>query len=66
MTVELPLQERVKLSQTLGHSQLTINPVHMEDEGCYTCDFHTYPGGLKSVMACLAVYGMSKALTQRE
>lgn len=62
LSVELPFKERVKLSQTLGHSQLTINPVYMEDEGCYTCDFHTYPEGLRSVTACLAVYGMSKAL----
>ncbi|KAK3510674.1 hypothetical protein QTP70_012991 [Hemibagrus guttatus] len=56
LIVELPFQERVKLSQTLGHSQLTIEPVQMEDEGCYTCNFHTYPEGLRSVTACLAVY----------
>ncbi|KAB5523580.1 hypothetical protein PHYPO_G00154240 [Pangasianodon hypophthalmus] len=60
LSVELPFQERVKLSQTLGYSQLTIGPVHMEDEGCYTCDFHTYPGGLRSVTACLAVYVLPK------
>ncbi|KAG7315976.1 hypothetical protein KOW79_020842 [Hemibagrus wyckioides] len=60
LIVELPFQERVKLSQTLGHSQLTIEPVQMEDEGCYTCDFHTYPEGLRSVTACLAVYVLPK------
>ncbi|XP_046693850.1 OX-2 membrane glycoprotein-like [Silurus meridionalis] len=60
MSVELPFRERVKLSKTLGNSQLTIDPVHMEDEGCYTCDFHTYPGGSKSVTACLAVYILPK------
>ncbi|KAK2818152.1 hypothetical protein Q7C36_022085 [Tachysurus vachellii] len=58
--VELPFRERVKLSQTLGHSELTIDPVQMEDEGCYTCDFHTYPEGLRSVTACLAVYVLPK------
>ncbi|XP_007246733.3 OX-2 membrane glycoprotein [Astyanax mexicanus] len=56
VTVETVFQDRVKLSRSLGHSQLTINPVHTEDEGCYTCDFHTYPLGSKSMTACLAVY----------
>ncbi|XP_072513868.1 OX-2 membrane glycoprotein [Salminus brasiliensis] len=56
LTVDTPFQDRVKLSHSLGHSQLTINPVHTEDEACYTCDFHTYPLGSKSVTACLAVY----------
>lgn len=56
--VESQYKERVQVSQTLGHSLLTIDPVHMEDEGCYTCDYHTYPGGTKSATACLNVYGM--------
>lgn len=64
--VELPFRERVKLSQTLGHSELTIDPVQMADEGCYTCDFHTYPEGLRNVTACLAVYGTSKRQAQRD
>lgn len=54
--VETVFRNRVKLSRSLGHSQLTINPVHTEDEGCYTCDFHIYPLGSKSVTACLAVF----------
>ncbi|KAI4889462.1 hypothetical protein NFI96_011633 [Prochilodus magdalenae] len=60
ITVEAPFQDRVKLSRSLGHSQLTINPVHTEDEGCYTCDFHTYPLGSMSMTACLAVYVLPK------
>ncbi|XP_066517054.1 OX-2 membrane glycoprotein [Hoplias malabaricus] len=60
VTVETPFKERIKLGQSLGHSQLTINPALTEDEGCYTCDFHTYPDGLKSVTACLYVYVLPK------
>lgn len=56
LIVESPFEERVQLSQTLGNSQLTIDPIQMEDEGCYTCEYHTYPQGLKSVRACLEVY----------
>ncbi|XP_062866522.1 OX-2 membrane glycoprotein [Trichomycterus rosablanca] len=56
LIVESQYQERVKLSQTLGHSQLSVDPVHMEDEGRYTCEYHTYPDGTKSVTACLEVY----------
>ncbi|KAL6481698.1 hypothetical protein MHYP_G00097780 [Metynnis hypsauchen] len=60
VTVEVPFQDRMKLSQSLGHSLLTINSVHTEDEGCYTCDFHTYPLGSRSMTACLAVYVLPK------
>lgn len=48
---------RVSLSQTLGDTQLTIRPVSTEDEACYTCEFHTYPDGIKGGTTCLSVYG---------
>ncbi len=48
---------RVSLSRSLGDTQLTIKSVRMEDEACYTCEFHTYPDGTKSATACLSVYG---------
>ncbi|XP_037618009.1 OX-2 membrane glycoprotein-like [Sebastes umbrosus] len=51
---------RVSLSQTLGDTQLTIKAVRTEDEGCYTCEFHTYPDGTKSDVACLSVYVLPK------
>ena len=55
--VEEPFLGRVELSASLGETQLTIHPVRTEDEGCYTCEFHTYPDGTKSATACLSVYG---------
>ncbi|XP_061571685.1 OX-2 membrane glycoprotein-like isoform X2 [Cololabis saira] len=53
---EEQFKDRVSLSQTLGDTQLTIRRVQTEDEGCYTCEFHTYPDGTKSAAACLSIY----------
>lgn len=57
LTVTGPFAQRVSLSRTLGDTQLRISQVRMEDEGCYTCAFHTYPDGSKSTVSCLSVYG---------
>lgn len=51
---------RVTLSKNVGDSQLTIQEVKMADEACYTCEFHTYPDGTRSAMACLSVYVLPK------
>lgn len=51
---------RVRLSRTLGDTQLTIQAVRTEDEACYTCEFHTYPDGTRSDTACLSVYVLPK------
>ncbi|KAM3850743.1 nectin-2-like [Diretmus argenteus] len=59
-TVEEPFRGRVSLSPSLGDTQLTIQPVRTEDEGCYTCEFHTYPEGTRSGTACLSVYVLPK------
>lgn len=55
-----PYGGRVGLSGTFGDSQLTIREVRTEDEACYTCEFHTYPDGIKSSTACLSVYVLPK------
>lgn len=51
---------RVGLSRGLGDTQLTIQQVRTEDEACYTCEFHAYPDGTKSAIACLSVYVLPK------
>uniref|UniRef100_A0A1A8NPN6 CD200 molecule n=2 Tax=Nothobranchius TaxID=28779 RepID=A0A1A8NPN6_9TELE len=51
---------RVSLSHTLGETRLTIRQVRMEDEACYTCEFHTYPDGSRSASTCLSVYVLPK------
>lgn len=55
--IEPPYQGRVWLSASLSDSQLTIQPVAIQDEGCYTCLYTTHPEGDKSSTVCLATYG---------
>lgn len=57
--IEEQYTDRTSLTRSLSDSQLTFYPVKLEDEGCYTCQFHTYPDGTKSATSCLAVFGMS-------
>lgn len=55
--IEPPYQGRVWLSASLSDSQLTIQPVAVQDEGCYTCLYSTHPDGPKSSTVCLSTYG---------
>ncbi|XP_063806600.1 OX-2 membrane glycoprotein-like isoform X2 [Pseudophryne corroboree] len=41
---------------TLNASAITINPVTLEDQGCFTCIFNVYPFGANSGKTCLDVY----------
>ncbi|KAJ8351511.1 hypothetical protein SKAU_G00229870 [Synaphobranchus kaupii] len=59
-TVTKPFRDRVSVSHTLAESRLSIKPVRTEDEGCYTCEFNTYPEGSRSATACLTVYVLPK------
>lgn len=52
-----PFVGRVGLSRNMSVTQLTVRSVRTEDEGCYTCEFHTYPDGMKKATTCLSVYG---------
>ncbi|XP_021434974.2 OX-2 membrane glycoprotein isoform X1 [Oncorhynchus mykiss] len=58
--IEPPYQERAWLTPSLSHSQLSIRPVIIQDEGCYTCEYHTYPEGTKSATVCLTVFVLPK------
>uniref|UniRef100_H3C2Z9 Zgc:113337 n=1 Tax=Tetraodon nigroviridis TaxID=99883 RepID=H3C2Z9_TETNG len=58
--IEPPYQGRVWLSASLSDSQLTIQPVAIQDEGCYTCVFSTYADGPKSSTVCLSTYVLPK------
>ncbi|KAG7463385.1 hypothetical protein MATL_G00176010 [Megalops atlanticus] len=58
--VHEPFRDRMTLSRTLGETRLSIKPVTTEDEGCYTCEFHPYPEGSRSAVACLTVYVLPK------
>lgn len=58
-SIEDAFRSRVSLSRTLDNTELTLLSVSTEDEACYTCEFHTYPDGERSDVACLSVYGES-------
>lgn len=58
--IEPPYQGRVWLSTSLSDSQLTIQPVAIKDEGCYTCLYHTHPDGPKGSTVCLSTYVLPK------
>lgn len=55
--IEPPYQERAWLTPSLSHSQLSIRAVIIQDEGCYTCEYHTYAERTKSATVCLTVFG---------
>uniref|UniRef100_A0A3Q2XW14 Sc:d189 n=1 Tax=Hippocampus comes TaxID=109280 RepID=A0A3Q2XW14_HIPCM len=54
--VEETLQGRLSLSKSLGDTQLVFQKVTIEDEACYTCEFHTFPDGTRRGTTCLSVY----------
>lgn len=58
--IEPPFQGKAWLSASLSQSQLTLQPVTTQDEGCYTCQYHTYPEGTKTATTCLSVYVLPK------
>ncbi|XP_029937570.1 OX-2 membrane glycoprotein [Myripristis murdjan] len=58
--IEPSYQGRVWLSASMSHSQLTIQPVAIQDEGCYTCLYDTHPDGPKSSTICLSTYVLPK------
>ncbi|XP_045911088.1 OX-2 membrane glycoprotein isoform X2 [Micropterus dolomieu] len=58
--IEPPYQGRVWLSASMSDSQLTIQPVTIQDEGCYTCLYTTHPDGPKSSTVCLATFVLPK------
>ncbi|XP_054471015.1 OX-2 membrane glycoprotein [Anoplopoma fimbria] len=58
--IEPSFQGRVWLSSSLSDSQLTIQPVTIQDEGCYTCLYNTHLDGPKTSTVCLATYVLPK------
>ncbi|KAM8858323.1 OX-2 membrane glycoprotein isoform 1-T1 [Synchiropus picturatus] len=58
--IEPPYQGRVWLSASLSDSRITIQPVAIQDEGCYTCLYNTHVDGPKSSKVCLSIYVLPK------
>jgi len=60
--VEEALRGRGSLTSSLVESELTLQNLEPRDEGCYTCELHTFPDGSLSNSTCLTVYGRSQGL----
>uniref|UniRef100_A0A3P9MCU5 Zgc:113337 n=1 Tax=Oryzias latipes TaxID=8090 RepID=A0A3P9MCU5_ORYLA len=58
--IEPQYQGRVWLTASLSDSELTIQPVTIKDEGCYTCLYETHLDGPKSSTVCLSTYVLPK------
>ncbi|CAL9690103.1 unnamed protein product [Knipowitschia caucasica] len=58
--VEPGYEGRAWLSSSVFESQLTIQPVMIQDEGCYTCLFHMPRHEPKTSTVCLATYVLPK------
>lgn len=58
--IEPPYQGRAWLSASLSDSRLTIQPVAVQDEGCYTCLYSTHLDEHMSSTVCLATYVLPK------
>ncbi|KAJ0005561.1 hypothetical protein NQD34_015455 [Periophthalmus magnuspinnatus] len=58
--IEPAYEGRAWLSSSQSDSQLTIQPVLIKDEGCYTCLFHTHRDGPKTATVCLSTYVLPK------
>uniref|UniRef100_A0A1A8S268 CD200 molecule n=1 Tax=Nothobranchius rachovii TaxID=451742 RepID=A0A1A8S268_9TELE len=58
--IEPAYQGRVWLTPSLSDSQLTIQPVAIQDEGCYTCTYETHSDEKKSSVVCLSTYVLPK------
>ncbi|KAK9969688.1 hypothetical protein ABG768_027840 [Culter alburnus] len=58
--IEEEFVDRASLNPSLSDTELTLWPVRAEDEACYTCEFHTYPDGIKSATSCLTIFVLPK------
>ncbi|XP_077398774.1 OX-2 membrane glycoprotein [Vanacampus margaritifer] len=63
--VDETLQGRLSLSKSLGHTRLLFQTVTMDDEACYTCEFHTFPDGTRRGTACFSVYVLPEVKVTR-
>lgn len=64
--IEPVYQGRVWLTASLSDSQLTIQPVAVQDEGCYTCQYETHSDETKSAVVCLSTYGKYSHITKTQ
>ncbi|NWR69664.1 OX2G protein, partial [Centropus unirufus] len=63
LKIHEPYQDRMNFtSLALNKTNITLWDTRMDDSGCYTCLFNTYPYGSFSGRTCLSVLGLNASV----
>ncbi|KAM9388240.1 OX-2 membrane glycoprotein [Phaethornis superciliosus] len=63
LRIHKPYQDRMNLtSLVLNETSITFWDTRMDDSGCYTCIFNTFPSGSISGHTCLNVFGLNASV----
>ncbi|NXE16193.1 OX2G protein, partial [Lophotis ruficrista] len=63
LKIHEPYQDRMNLSSLLlNETSITFWNTRIDDSGCYTCLFNTFPHGSFSGRTCLSVFGLDASV----
>ncbi|NWH82688.1 OX2G protein, partial [Piaya cayana] len=63
LKIHKPYQDRMNFtSLVLNKTSITFWDTRMDDSGCYTCLFNTFPHGPFSGRTCLSVFGLNASV----
>ncbi|NXG78280.1 OX2G protein, partial [Baryphthengus martii] len=63
LKIHEPYQDRMNFSSlVLNDTSITFWDTKMDDSGCYTCLFNTFPFGSLSGRTCLSVFGLNASV----
>ncbi|NXY46327.1 OX2G protein, partial [Ceuthmochares aereus] len=63
LKIHKPYQDRMNFtSLLLNKTSITFWDTRMDDSGCYTCLFNTFPHGSFSGRTCLSVFGLNASI----
>ncbi|KFP03185.1 OX-2 membrane glycoprotein, partial [Calypte anna] len=63
LKIHKPYQDRMNFtSLVLNETKITFWNTRMDDSGCYTCIFNTFPSGSISGHTCLHVFGLNASV----
>ncbi|XP_071613306.1 OX-2 membrane glycoprotein-like isoform X2 [Heliangelus exortis] len=63
LKIHKPYQDRMNFtSLVLNETNITFWDTRMDDSGCYTCIFNTFPSGSISGHTCLNVFGLNASV----
>ncbi|KAM6095048.1 OX-2 membrane glycoprotein isoform 1-T5 [Chlamydotis macqueenii] len=63
LKIHEPYQDRMNFSSlVLNETSITFWDTRMDDSGCYTCLFNTFPYGSFSGRTCLSVFGLDASV----